>query len=67
MGAWLSLYGTTVTGAVLTATEFRDFSCARYNVNPPNIQNKCNGCMKNFLMRHVLIFPTRGLVIARHN
>ena len=31
-GSWLSVRGTTVSGTVLSAMEFRDFLCARYNV-----------------------------------
>ena len=30
------------------------FLCARYNVNPLNLQNKSDGCMKTFLVRHAL-------------
>ena len=43
------------------------FLCASYNVNPPNLQNKCDGCMQTFSLCHVLIFPNGGLVIACHN
>ena len=37
-GAWLSVRGTTVSGTVVSATEFRDFLCACYNVSPVNLQ-----------------------------
>ena len=33
-GAWMSVYSTTVSGAVFPATEFCDFLYARYNVSP---------------------------------
>ena len=36
-GAWMSVHGTTFSGTVLYATEFRDFLCARYNVYPLNL------------------------------
>ena len=36
-GAWLSVRGTTVSGTVLSATEFQDFLCACYNVSPLNL------------------------------
>ena len=36
-GSLLRVWGTTVTVIVLTATEFRDFLCACYNANPPNL------------------------------
>ena len=35
-GAWLSVRGTTVSGTVLSATEFRNYLCAYYNVSPLN-------------------------------
>ena len=37
-GAWMSAHGTTVSGTVLSAMEFRDFLCACYNVPPPKPQ-----------------------------
>ena len=39
-GSWMSVQGTTETGTILAATEFRDFKCDHYNVNPPNLINK---------------------------
>ena len=42
---WMSVRGTALTGTVLATTEFRDFKCACYNVNPTNHQNKCDGCL----------------------
>ena len=43
-GAWMSVRVTTVSGTVLSATEFRNFLCARYNVSPVNLQSHCDGC-----------------------
>ena len=43
IGACLSVRGTTVFGTVLSATEFRDFLCACYNVSPVNLQRHCDG------------------------
>ena len=40
--AWLSIRGTTVSGTVLSATEFRYFLCARYNISPVNLQLHCD-------------------------
>ena len=40
--AWMSVHGTTVSGIVLSATEFLDFLCARYNVSPLNLQSFCD-------------------------
>ena len=67
MGAWLIVRGTTVTGALLSATEFFGYLFARYNVNPPNIQNKYDGCMQTFLGSHTLNWTNGGIVIAHHN
>ena len=36
-GAWPSVRGTTVSGTVPSATEFRDFLCAPYNGYPLNL------------------------------
>ena len=43
-GTWLSVRSTTVSGTVLSATKFRDFLCARYNVSLINLQSHCDGC-----------------------
>ena len=43
------------------------FLCARYNVNSPNFQKKCNSCMQTFSVLHTLICPNGCIVIARHN
>ena len=63
----MSVWGTTVTGKVLAETEFSDFLCARYNINPPNLQNKCNSCMHTFLVHHAFSCSNGGLVIKCHN
>ena len=56
--------GTKVSGTVLSATEFRDFLCTRYNVSPLNLQSHWDGCGTAFGATHVLICSTGGLVIA---
>ena len=66
-GACLSVRGTTVSGTLLSATEFRNFLCARYNVSPLNLQSYCFGYDTAFGLMHTLIFITCGLVITRHN
>ena len=35
--AFLSVRGTTVSGTVLSATGFRGFLCAHYNISPVNL------------------------------
>ena len=66
-GDWLSVCNTTVSGTVLSATEFRDFLCARYNVSPVNLQSHCDGCGTAFVVKNALILIIGVLVIARHN
>ena len=66
-GTWLSLHSTTVSGTVLSATEFRDFLCARYNVAPVNLQSHCDGCVTEFGVTHALSCIIGGPVIARQN
>ena len=43
-GSWMRVRGTTVSGTLLSATEFRDFLSARYNVSPVNLQSHCDMC-----------------------
>ena len=66
MGDLLVLRGTKVSGTVLSATEFRDFLCARYNVSLLNLLRYCDGCGKAFGVTHILRCITGRLVIARH-
>ena len=66
-GAWLGARGTTVSGTVLSATEFCDFLCACYNVTPLNLQSHSDGCGTTFEVRHTLSRSKGGLAIVRHN
>ena len=66
-GAWLSICGTTVSVIVLSATEFRYFFCARYNVSPLNFQSHCNRRGTAFGVKNALVCSTDSLVIACHN
>ena len=50
-GAWLSVRDNTVSGTVLSATLFRDFLCASYNVSPLNLQSHCAICGTAFEVR----------------
>ena len=51
-GPWLRVRGTTVSGTVLSATEFRDFLCLCYNFSPVNLQIHCDGCGTAFVVTH---------------
>ena len=53
-GAWMSVRGSTVLGAVLLATKFCDVLCAHYNFTPLNLQIHCNGCGTAFKVSHAL-------------
>ena len=64
--AWLSVQGTSVSGTVLSATEFRDFLCARYNVSPLNLRIHCDGCGTAFVVMHALSCSIGGLLIVYH-
>ena len=66
-GAWLSVCGTTVSGTVLSTTEFWYFLCARYNVSTINLQSHCDRCGTSFVVTRALSCSIGGLVIARHN
>ena len=56
MGAWLGIHDAIGTGTVLATTDSRDFFVC-YDINPPNLENKCDGCMQNNLVRHARICP----------
>ena len=60
----MSVRGTTVSGTVLSAMEFRDLYCASYNVIRLNLQSHYNGCGTNFDVTHTLSCIKGGLVIA---
>ena len=66
-GAWMSVRSTTVSGTVFSATEFRYFLCARYNVSPLNLQSHCGRCGTAFGVMHTLSCSIGGLFIACHN
>ena len=66
-GGWMSVCSNTVSGTVLSATEFRYFLCARYNVFPVNLLSHCDGCGTAVGVTHILRFIIGGLVIVRHN
>ena len=65
--AWLIVRGTTVSGTVLSATEFLDLLCACYKVSPVNLQSHRDGCGTAFGVTHALSCIIVGLVIVRHN
>ena len=67
IGVWLSVRGTTVSGTVLSATEFQYFLCTRYNVFPVNLHIECDGCGTSFGVTNELSCIIGGLVIVHHN
>ena len=66
-GACLSVHSTSFLGTVLSATEFRIFLCACYNISPVNFQSHCDRYGKTFGVTHALSCSIGGLVAARHN
>ena len=63
----MSVQGTKVSVTVLSATEFRDYLCARYNVSPLNFQRHCDGYSTVFVVMNTLRCSIDGLVITHHN
>ena len=63
---WLSVRGTKVSGTVLSATEFWDLLCVRYNVSTVNLQSHCDRCGTAFGLTHMLSCSIGGLVILSH-
>lgn len=66
-GQWLSVLPSTVNGTELSAQEFRDSLHLRYARSPPDLPTQCDGCLKNFSVRHALECKIGGLVLSRHD
>ena len=66
-GAWLMVRGNSVSGTVLSATEFWDLLCARYIVYPLNLQRHCDRCGTTFGVTHAFSCSTGNLVISCNN
>ena len=62
--SWLRVQITTVIGTVPVETEFRDFLCACYNVNPLNLKIKYEIFLKNVSVRHMLSCSNECIVIT---
>ena len=43
-GAWLSVIPSTVNGTELGAPDWRDSIFLHYGIDPPDLQDHCNGC-----------------------
>ena len=65
--AWLSAVPHRLNSTELSQEEFRDNLCLRYGMMPQDIPATCDGCGKNFSIKHDLSCPNGGLVLARHN
>ena len=48
-GSWMTVQSTTVTGTVLSATDFCDYLCSRHNVIPPNLLKNMTAALSHFL------------------
>ena len=59
-GYWLTVRGTALTGTVLLDMEFRDFVCARYNVNPPPTKENTMVSISHFTYIMELSTETEG-------
>ena len=66
-GAWTRVRSTTVSGTVLSATEFWGFKCERYNVSPLNPERQCDRYGTAFGVTHTISWSIGGLVIAGNN
>ena len=58
---------STVNGTELGAHELRDSLFLRYDINPPDLIEHCNGCGAEFDICHTLDCKNGGLVTACHN
>ena len=67
MGASLRVWGTTVTGTILSPFEFRDAYVLVTTLTRTYLQNKYYSCMQTFSVRHALSLSNGCLIIAHHN
>jgi hypothetical protein len=61
-GAWLSVFPNLLNGTGLSADEWRDNICLRYNRSPLNMPAACNGCRAKMLVKHALSCKVCSLV-----
>ena len=66
-GLWISIPPTLDTKTTLSPTECRDNLFLRYNMTPPNLNSRCDGCHQPFSVNHGLNCPKGGLIIHRHD
>ena len=66
-GAWLSAVTHRLNVTELSWEEFRDNLPLRYGLMPQDIPATCNGCGKNFSIKHAQSCPKVGLVLAGHD
>ena len=66
-GHWLSALPSFVNGTELSAQQFRDALLIRYARTPGDLPCFCDGCGKEFTLRHALECKKGGLVHARHD
>lgn len=67
-GIWLSVVPNRLNGTELTADEFRDNIRLRYNLQPLDMPEKCDGCGETMTVEHALQCKVGGLVhIMRHD
>ena len=66
-GAWLSAVPHFFNCTGLSWEEFQDNLRLRYGLMLQDIPATCDGCGKNFLIKHAISCPKGGLVLSRHD
>ncbi len=61
-GAWLSVFPNQLNGTGLSADEWRDNACLRYNHTPLDMPAACDGCGAKMSVEHALLCKVGGLV-----
>ena len=64
---WLSVAPSIVNGTELSCQEFRDSVLLRYARSPSDLPSTCDGCGKEFTIRHALACKTGRLINGRHD
>ena len=66
-GHWLSLLPSTINDTIISPDEFRDGLHLRYDLTPPHLPQRCDGCLAPFTVTHSLKCKIGGLIVQRHD
>ena len=66
-GVWLTVVPSRLNGSGISAEEWRDNVRLRYNLQPIDMPDRCDGCNCQLTVEHALSCKKGGLVHIRHD